>query len=253
MKTSLFLLFLFLTAKIALADADFVNLPPAPPDYISDEEPLLSAELKEELIASIKRYRSLSEIGIWVAVYPETPPQGGEVFAKTLLESWNDNSRDSAIVLFIPNDSRSPYGAASGELAELWGAEKSSAMVEDAMMRARARAGSERQMRAAVAGLYHDIRFLRENYNRQLEEAMKRGKEAYNETQREKVYLRGAIGLGVIALLALVFFFMLRNKKKRSAKKEMIFPPVNVQKRFQAPYSGGAGIVRSASVRRQRR
>lgn len=238
----------------AWADADFVTIPPAPSDGIYDPSARLDSQFRSELAEEIRDYRRRNEIGLWLAVYPETPPQGGEIFAQSLLNSWGRSDRDSGLVLYVPNDPKSPYGASGGDLAKQWGVARSSTMVSAAMRRARARKGDVRVIEKAVGGLYSDIRFLRENYNRQLEQAQRRGVADYNQRNRKRIIIMGAIGAAVIAAIAVTLFLLIRagNGRKKSSG-EMIFPSVQVSQRLGAPFSGGSGTVRSASVRRHRR
>lgn len=230
-------------------DVDDSMIPPRPSTHIFDSAKWLNANEEDRLEIELARQYDDYQIDIYIVTQPRHPVQGASTYARTLGEAWT-RAPVWCVIFYVPGDP-------SGFHAQAGGVGLDPARVNRAIAEASKRAKREMTEKDRIMAAWSEcaevLRFMYNARDRNREAYIDQRKEAKNEAisrqKRKKIIM--VIGAGAFfAMFAGATYFFTRKRKKR-CPAVFEFPETSWRKRYQAPYSGGSGLVASCRVKKK--
>lgn len=230
-----------LHAQEAGPDDDISRIPQRPPARFLDLARWFSLAEKEQTARELERLFDEQKIDLYMVTRTEQPPQGAENYARSLGEAWS-RSPMWCVIFHVPGDPEGFHVQAG--MAEVK-PEVVAGVIAGAAKRAKRESTEKEQVMAAWRDCAVELRFLYAQVQRLNEKRAREFEEARRQwiaEQRQKKILKVAILGGSVVLLVVIFAVVVLVRRKR-ALKAFEFPETSWRRRYQAPYSGGGGIV----------
>jgi len=225
---------------------DASMIPARPPGHILDLARWFSGVEKEQAEKGLASLYQNQQIDMYLVTRDELPPQGAEFYARKLGKAWS-RSPVWCVVFHVPGDP-------AGFHVEAGIVEMNPELVDQAIAegskRARREATEKDRVMAAWRECSEELRFLHamgKRYNEKRAENWDEMVKEWIADQRRKKILKVVI-IGGTFLLVVVTFVVVSLIRKKRVPKAYQFPETSWRKRYQAPHSGGGGIVASYRV-----
>ena len=229
---------------------DVSKIPERPPGHILDLARWFSLAEKEQAEKELARLYRENQIDMFLVTRSEHPPQGAESYARSLGKAWS-RSPVWCVVFHVPGDPAGFHVQAGGAYMKPKGVDL---VIAEGSKRAMRESTEKERVMAAWKECSQGLRFMHAVVKRQSEKVAEQNEVLRNEwiaDQRRKKILKVAI-VGGTFLLAAVTFVVVSLIRKKSVPKSYQFPETSWRKRYQAPHSGGGGIVVSFGVEDRR-
>lgn len=230
-------------------DVDDSMIPPRPSTHIFDSAKWLNANEEDRLEIELARQYDDYQIDIYIVTQPRHPVQGASTYARTLGEAWS-RAPVWCVIFYVPGDP-------SGFHVQAGGVGLDPARVNRAIAEASKRAKREMTEKDRIMAAWSEcaevLRFMDNARDRSRDAFLDKREEVINEAlskeKRKKIIMVIAAGAFCAMIAGATFFFTRTRKKRCPAVFE--FPETSWRKRYQAPYSGGSGLVASCRVRKK--
>ena len=231
-------------------ESDSSVIPLRPPGHILDPAKLFSLAEKEQTNKELARLYKEQQIDLYIVTRKQQPPQGAANYARALGKAWA-RSPVWCVIVQVPGDPEG-FHAQAGIV------EVKSELVEGVIAKASKRAKRESTEKERVLAAWRDcsieLRFLYatvKRYNEKRAEQWEEMRQQWIAENRRKKIRRVAILGGSVVLLVVFVSGVIVVRRKR-ALVAFEFPETSWRKRYQAPHSGGGGIVARSRVSRSR-
>ncbi|MBT8043464.1 MAG: hypothetical protein KJO79_00820 [Verrucomicrobiae bacterium] len=218
---------------------DISLVPPRPARQILDTARWFTLQEKEKAQKELGRLFSENQVDVYLVTLPEQPPQGAVTYARMLGESWS-RAPVWCVVFHVPGDPAGFHVEAGGVEIER---KKIDRAVSEAVRRARKEVTEKDRVMAAWEECSEALRFIHasgKRHNERVVEERKKLHAAQVQNVRRNKILLAVAGFSLL-LLIFVGYAMYRFIYKQSFSYE--FPATSWRRRYQAPHSGGSGIV----------
>lgn len=230
-------------------DVDDSMIPPRPATHIYDAAKWLSAEEEDRLESQLALQYRENKIDMYLVTQPKHPVQGASTYARTLGEAWS-RAPVWCVIFYVPGDPSGFHVQAAG--VGLDPARVNRAIAE-ASKRARREITEKDRIMAAWSECAEVLRFMDNARDRSRDAFLDKREEVVNEVlakeKRKKIIMVVAAGAFCAMIAGATFFFTRKRKKRCPAVFE--FPETSWRTRYQAPYSGGSGLVASCRVKKK--
>ena len=169
----------------------------------------------------------------------QTSPQGAETYARSLGKAWT-RSPVWCVIFQVPGDPAGCHVEAGGVEIEHKYIDQ---QVKESVRRARRENTEKERAMAAMRECAENLRFIHASKRRGVERGLKQREEKLadkeQDSRRTKIII-AAVVAGTLVLLAVIVFLVTWFRSKTFTYE---FPDTSWRTRFQAPHSGGSGIV----------
>lgn len=227
-------------------DDDVSRIPSRPAGQIMDQARWFTAEEKESAQNELGRLFSENNIDIYLVTLKKLPPQGAETFTRSLGEAWA-RSPVWCVVFQVPGDPAGFHVEAGGVQIDRGQIDQA---LKEAIRRARRENSEKDRAMAAWRECSESLRFIYASRLRTNEKRVEARGEYFDNQKKSKFRKRAIIAAAIAGFLLLLGGIFFTIRKIRSKRLSYVFPDTSWRTRFQAPHSGGSGIV--VNYRRKR-
>ena len=231
-----------LMCELLFAQAENGSMfPQRPQQRVDDEVDWFSQTEKDQLAAEIDMFCEDNEMDVFVVTRSVQPPQGAAAYARALGKAWSQTPV-WCVVLHVPGDP-------SGFHVQGGGANMNSHRVDKALAAASTRARQKSTAKERVMAAWREcsevLHFIHVSGKRRNAPVVEQ-QDLMMETEIadgkwKKVLLVSGVGVMLITVLAIFLAMGIIRKNRLPAVFE--FPETSWRLRYQAPHSGGGGLV----------
>lgn len=226
-------------AQSADAGAVSTSIPSRPVGHILDEARWFTLEEREAAQRELNQLFSENDIDIYLVTQENVPSQGASGFARSLGEAWS-RSPVWCVVLQIPGDPEGFHVEAGGvKMSE----DIIAQTLKEATRRAKRESTEKERFIAAWRECSEGLRFIHGARVLAYERRAEAQKQNIAEQRRKQLLKKIFIAAGVIVLLVFLVVLVMVVRRFRSRRLVYLFPETLWRIRYQAPHSGGGGIV----------
>ncbi len=245
----------FMLATVAQAqdiafDVDDSVIPQRPPSHIFDPAKWLSPDEEDRIQNELARELRDHEIDIYIVTRAKQPIQGAKTYARTLGETWS-RAPVWCVIFYVPGDPSGFHVQAAGLGLDPVRVNRA---VAEATKRARREMNEKDRVMAAWSECAEVLRFMHNardlSVDAVVEKQNERRGEWISKEKWKRIIIVGLSGLIIIAAALAYYLFTGRQKKKCPAIYH--FPDTAWRRRYQAPFSGGGGVVANSRHKKER-
>ena len=237
-------------AKPAVLELDSSTIPQRPPAHFLDQARWFSLAEKEQTAKELERIYQEQKIDLYIVTRKQQPPQGAANYARALGKAWA-RSPVWCVIFQVPGDPEGFHVQAG--ITEVK-PELVAAVMAKASKTAKRESTEKERVMVAWRDCALELRFLYAQIKRYNEKQAEQWEEMRQqwiaEHRRKKILKVVVLGAGVVLLVVIIWVVIMVRRKR--ALKAFEFPETSWRKRYQAPHSGGGGIVARSRVSRSR-
>ena len=244
-----FLLVASTQAQEEAFDVDDSIIPQRPPSHIFDPAKWLSPDEEDSIQLQLAKQYKEHDIDIYIVTRAKQPVQGAKTYARALGEAWS-RAPVWCVIFYVPGDPSGFHVQAGGLGLD---PARVNRAVSEASRRARREMTEKDRVMAAWGECAEVLRFMHNARDLSNEAVAEKRNELRGEWISKEKWKRIIMvsGIGLLVLLVASAYFFFSSTRKKRCPAVYHFPDTAWRKRYQAPYSGGSGVV--ASCRRKKR
>ena len=237
-------------AQVEAFDVDDSVIPQRPPSHVFDPAKWLSPAEEDSIENELARELKDHDIDIYIVTRAKQPVQGAKTYARTLGETWS-RAPVWCVIFYVPGDPSGFHVQAAGLGLD---PARVNRAVAEASRRARREMTEKDRVMAAWSECAEVLRFMHNARDLSVDSLVEKQNELRGEwLSKEKwkrIIIVGVMGLTVILVVVAYYVFTSRQKKKCPSVYE--FPDTAWRRRYQAPFSGGGGVVANSRRKKER-